>query len=136
MRRSILTATFFLSILAAPASLAQLVTISLDMLPQELVLDRAGSRALLVNGFASRQRLSDGDGETNLVLVDLDTQAVIKKKRFAKQIRAVHMDDQAVYMAPAEGTVFYRLARDELKLTKRLFVDDPINGFASLPTRA
>ena len=90
--RRILTATFFLSILAAPVSLAQLVTISLDMLPQELILDRAGSRALLVDGYASRQRLSDGDGETNLVLVDLDTQAVIKKKKFAKQIRAMHME--------------------------------------------
>ena len=107
--------------------------IALDWQPNGIALDSSSRRAAVYRSSTAPYMPQPQEGDSRLALVDIEARNVLARYRIAKGIAAVHIDDRGVYLAPAQGTLFYRLKLADLSTEKRVFTDAPVRGFQSLP---
>ncbi len=107
--------------------------LALDFVPTWLLTDPEGNRALLLDGDRSGFPW-EGAGTTQLALVDIATKTLIARRQLTGTVRTAHLDGHAVYYAPTQGgNLFRTLSLEDLSDGQRVFVNEPVTDFGSLP---
>ena len=95
----------------------------------DLRLSPSGRRALVL----SRPGIASGEKAAVLLLIDVERRRVIAERTLPQGVRAVHLDERGVYVAPAQGGLFYVFKPDDLGDLKRTFLKTDVNAFGTLP---
>ncbi len=105
-------------------------TVDLGAIAQQLVVDRAGHRALVAVRAPDQDNFDHSTAE--LLLVDLKDLRILARHDLGGKFVSMHLTDRAVYLAEHESPFFEVLKLDDLSPVQRVQLNHPVGGFGTL----